>query len=504
MDVQRTDVVLNPDKTRVLLRPFQWNDAQRMRKILCRLGALAEEQVDAHLAEVMAEFASRHRRAVPLFLEQFAAVKDQLPPGLPLSENRKLLVGAYFACEYSVEAAALFNPSLVWHPDQSGLQPYQRRFLVGLRATGEGHVSSIVFRAGVVDGAGRITLEPGSRFVTAPTYCAATRYEKELFRARLAESGLTGACWDAMAMHLDGHFTLRQLRDAAGLVRRLDGIDTELRAAAEQIVALAAANYEVAYRPEQDLSERILFPRSGRELRGMEDARFVAFRDDDGSTRYYATYSAYDGRRVWPQLIETDDFLRFKVSTLHGAAAENKGMALFPRKINGHYAMLGRQDGENIFLMYAGHPHFWHTKQVLLRPMYSWEFVQLGNCGSPIETEAGWLVLTHGVGASRKYAIGACLLDRDDPSRVIGRLREPLLTANACEREGYVPNVVYSCGGQVHAGRLILPYAMSDQATSFATVDLHELLAAMQPPAARHGIVLPQVDIATLPTGSMS
>jgi predicted GH43/DUF377 family glycosyl hydrolase len=251
---------------------------------------------------------------------------------------------------------------------------------------------------------------------------------------------------------------------------------------AKGILSLAQSNYEVVYTPEQRLSERIIFPSTPAEINGIEDARFVQFQYDDGRMTYYATYTAYDGEVILPQLLETPDFLHFEIHTLNGPAVQNKGMALFPRKINGLYVMLSRQDNENIFLMYSDQIHFWYAKEVLLKPTYPWEFVQLGNCGSPIETEAGWLVLSHGVGPMRKYAIGAFLLDLRDPSQVIGRLREPLLSPNEDEREGYVPNVVYSCGGLIHGRELIIPYAISDYATTFATVSLDELLTELTSP----------------------
>jgi predicted GH43/DUF377 family glycosyl hydrolase len=244
-------------------------------------------------------------------------------------------------------------------------------------------------------------------------------------------------------------------------------------------MALARANYEVECDPASDISERVIFPYSPAETNGIEDARFVRFVDDDGRPTYCATFTAFDGSVVLPQFVETDDFVRFRVSTLNGPAVANKGMALFPRKIGGSYAMLSRQDGENIFYMESDLLHFWHARRLIIKPTEAWEFVQVGNCGSPIEIEAGWLVLTHGVGPMRKYSIGAVLLDRDDPARVIGRLREPLLSPTENERAGYVPNVVYSCGAVIHAGRLVIPYSMSDFVTSFATVDLGELLRAL-------------------------
>ena len=242
---------------------------------------------------------------------------------------------------------------------------------------------------------------------------------------------------------------------------------------------LARANYEIRFDPTLNMSERIIFPSSPTETNGIEDARFVKFVNDDGRVKYYATYTAYDGRVTLPQMLETDDFLHFRVGTLNGPEVKNKGFAMFPRLVNGQYAMLSRQDNENIYLMYSDQPHFWYSKELIARPTYPWEFVQLGNCGSPIETSAGWLVLTHGVGPMRKYAMGAFLLDLNDPSKVIGRLEAPLLEPDASEREGYVPNVVYSCGGVVHGKNLVIPYAMSDYASTFATVPLEDVLKAM-------------------------
>src|SRR3954452_12752926 len=255
---------------------------------------------------------------------------------------------------------------------------------------------------------------------------------------------------------------------------------SEVDSVANAILALGKSNYEFTFSPEQSLAERAIFPYSPSQTNGIEDSRFVQFHDDDGSMRYYATHTAYDGRVTLPELLETDDFLRFRISTLNGPEVRNKGLALFPRKVNGLYAMISRQDGENVFIMFSDMLHFWYTKQLIAKPTYPWEFVQLGNCGSPIETEAGWLVLTHGVGPMRKYSMGAFLLDLEDPTRVIGRLHQPLLAPNENEREGYVPNVVYSCGAVIHSGQLVIPYAMSDYASTFATVPLDNLLKRMK------------------------
>jgi predicted GH43/DUF377 family glycosyl hydrolase len=293
---------------------------------------------------------------------------------------------------------------------------------------------------------------------------------------------LTGDFTQGVLNKLSDSFTLEQLRASLQTeqFRQPNGMTQEDQNTAQGIWMLARSNFEVQFQPEQQLSERILFPATPSQRNGIEDARFVCFHDDDGSHRYYATFTAFDGKVVMPELVETSDFLRFRFITLNGPAAQNKGMALFPRKINGQYAMLGRQDYENIYVMFSDHPHFWHTAQLVVKPTFPWEFIQMGNCGSPIETEAGWLVFSHGVGAMRKYCIGAFLLDRDDPTRVLGRTREPIIKPNENEREGYVPNVVYSCGSLLHDRRLIVPYAMSDYAATFATLSLDDVLAAME------------------------
>jgi predicted GH43/DUF377 family glycosyl hydrolase len=292
---------------------------------------------------------------------------------------------------------------------------------------------------------------------------------------------LTGSFSRRVLSQLGDAFTLNELRRViSSTLKQVRGGEPESEATSRGILLLAESNYEVSFAPESRVSERVMFPASPTQTNGIEDARFVLFRNDDGSTIYYATYTAYDGKVTLPQLVQTPDFLDFKFITLNGPAVQNKGMALFPRRIDGHYAMLSRQDDENILLMFSDNLHFWDTPKVLLSPAQPWEFIKIGNCGSPIETEAGWLVLSHGVGAMRKYCLGAFLLDLKDPSRVIGRLRQPLLSANEAEREGYVPNVVYTCGAILHGRELIIPYAMSDSATSFASVSLDDLLQAMK------------------------
>jgi predicted GH43/DUF377 family glycosyl hydrolase len=351
---------------------------------------------------------------------------------------------------------------------------------LSLRSVGEGHISSVTFREGIIDAENEISVREPTRYVTTPEFVPDAFYEKDLFARKLIELSLWNNFIEHALSMLENRFTLEQLENAmnSGL-RENRSRHQELAPIAEQTIMLARSNYEISYAAECALSERIIFPFGPTETNGIEDARFVEFQGDEGSSRYFATYSAYDGNVVLPQLLETRDFVRFRMHTLNGPAIADKGMALFPRKINGHYAMLSRQDGEHLYVMYSDMPYFWHSKEMIVKPTYPWEFVQMGNCGSPIETDSGWLVLTHGVGPMRKYCIGAILLDLDDPSRVIGRLKEPLLTPNENEREGYVPNVVYSCGSVIHNGHLVLPYAMSDYATTFATIPIDELLSSM-------------------------
>jgi len=408
--LQRSTTVLKPDPARVLLRLFEPGDGRRLRGIIKRIIALPEAEVTVLLAQVTAGFAQRHRHLEQRFQDRFEQLREVIPPGLMISKQRQLLIGSYFLMEYSLESAALFSPSMVPHPDQANLPAGAVRFVLSLRATGEGHVSSLTFRSGVVHHDLRVEIDPVRNLLAEP---------------------------------------------------------------------LALSNYEALFDPEQDLSERVIFPFTPSQKNGIEDARFVHFRNDDGSHAYYATYTAYDGSVIKPELLETTDFLRFQFISLKGPEVENKGMALFPRKVNGVYAMISRQDNESIFLMYSDNLHFWKERRLLLSPMFPWELVQIGNCGSPIETDAGWLVLSHGVGPVRQYCIGAFLLDLEDPSRVIGRLREPLMMPQASEREGYVPNVVYSCGALLHREHLIIPYGVADHATGFATVAVADVLAAM-------------------------
>jgi predicted GH43/DUF377 family glycosyl hydrolase len=443
--------------------------------------SLPEEEVGTLVRAACLEFCLRHRNIQKVFLDRFEEVRQLTGVTEKISKERKLLIGCYFLAEYSLESAALFNPSIVPHPDQSNLQPGELRFILSLRATGEGHISSITFRVGVIHSNNEIEVLAPVGFVTEPTQVPNSRYEKALFGRKLSELGAHGDFKHRVLDSLTDPFSLDELRTVLQdhKDRANGGLSTQDLSAAKGIWMLAKSNYEVQFQPDQQLCERVIFPATPSQRNGIEDARFVRFQKDDGSYTYFATFTAFDGRIVMPELVETSDFLLFRFITLNGPAAGDKGLALFPRKINGRYMMLSRQDSENICLMSSDNVHFWNECKVLLKPKYPWELVQLGNCGSPIETDAGWLVLSHGVGPIRQYGIGAFLLDRGDPSKVIGRLREPLLKPDPSEREGYVPNVVYTCGALVHDGTLIMPYGLADHATGFATVPLKSLLAEL-------------------------
>jgi predicted GH43/DUF377 family glycosyl hydrolase len=481
--LKRTATILNPDQSRVLLRPFNPGGPERVARIIARIMALPEERVGPLLDEVSAEFCQRHQELHKVFLERFEQVRESLSPDQDLTEKRRLLIGSYFLAEYSLESAALFNPSIVPHFDQTDLPTGALRFVLSLRATGEGHISSVTFRTGIVHPGLRIEVLPTTGFLTEPRQIPNPVYDKALFGRKLSELRLTTEFTRRVMHRLGESFALNELRASlqAEQFRLPDRMTQEDQDASQGIWMLARSNYEVQFQACQQISERILFPATPSQRNGIEDARFVGFQNDDGTRVYYATFTAYDGRIVVPELVETSDFLLFRFRTLNGPAVENKGMALFPRKIGGLYAMLSRQDNENIDLMFSDNIHFWNDHRVLLKPAFPWELIQLGNCASPIETDAGWLVLSHGVGPMRQYCIGAFLLDRNDPSKVIGRLRQPLIKPNESEREGYVPNVVYTCGALLHDGEVIIPYGLADHATGFAIVPLAEVLAAMEP-----------------------
>lgn len=480
--VRRSALVLRPDRKRVMLRSFYPVSDASAQRIVDEVLALGEAEVARLWRKVERSFSGRHEDTERVLASRFEQLSWKLDMGAGISEERKRLIASYFLMEYSPESSALFNPSMVPHPDQSGLPPGSLRFILSLRATGEGHISSITFRSGVLDSKNAIGLVPPSPFTLQAERKPSGGYVKELFQQKLQEAGIRDEFSQRIISSLPEVFILEELKEILAYERsRLDPVDLLADRSVQAIVLLAESNYEVHFHPGSRLSQCILFPSAPSQSNGIEDARFVRFVDDDGRAAYYATYTAYDGKTTLPQLLETKDFLNFKFATLNGTAVRNKGMALFPRKVGGKYAMLSRQDDENIFLMYSDNVRFWYEPRLLVSPARPWEYMKIGTCGSPIETERGWLVVSHGVGPFRRYCIGAFLLDLEDPSRLLARLAEPLLVPAEGERDGYVPNVVYSCGALVHAGELVLPYGVSDYATKFATVGLDELIGAMEP-----------------------
>ncbi len=479
--VTRTPLRLRPDASRVVARLFVpgqeglLEGESRAGPVVERMLALEDAAADAALAGVLSSFAGRHKDLRALLDEHFELVAHRFARPLELSATRRSLVGSYFTQEFAVEAAALCNPSLVAHPDQSGTGPGETRFVMSVRAIGEGHISSVEFRTGVLGAGGAVELDEPGRFVTAGRL-GRRRYDRGHFRRALHASGdwgsSAGYVLDSLPATFDGdelEVALRSLHDQ--IVTRWDAERT-----IERFRLAAASNYEVSFPAASSISERVLLPSTPMESRGMEDARFVRFVDDDGSQTYFATYTAYDGVHVAPHLLETDDFRSFRSTQLTGEAASNKGMALFPRRIAGRFVALSRWDRESNSLVMSDDPTVWEDPVQLEQRNGAWDLVQRGNCGSPIETDAGWVVLTHGVGPMRSYAIGALLLDLEDPRRVIGSLSEPLVAPLEDERDGYVPNVVYSCGAMLHGGRLVVPYGISDVNVGVLTVPLDQLL----------------------------
>jgi predicted GH43/DUF377 family glycosyl hydrolase len=479
--VTRTPVRLRPDPRRVVIRPFLPAPASpsdgraRARQVIERVMALSEADVASTLAATRDQFSDRHPDLDTALERNCDGVASLIEDAGRLSREQRLLIGAYFTHEYSIEAAALSNPSIVPAPDQADLQPGEQRFIVSLRAIGEGHLSSIEFRSGVIDSSGKISIDEPSRH-TSTGQRRDPLYSQESFRVKLRALGVHDEMTGLLLDPLPRRFTLEQF-EAAAVDLDENALDrAEANEAIRIIRWLAASDYTIEFASESILSERVIFPSSPAESQGMEDARFVRFRHDDGSHLYYAVYTAFDGRQILPQLIETSDFRTFDIATLNGDAARNKGMALFPRMIDGRYAALSRQDNECNYLMFSDNVRYWQDPILIQRPERPWELVQLGNCGSPLETEAGWLVITHGVGPMRRYALGAILLDLHDPRRVIGHLDEPLLVPTEDERDGYVPNVVYSCGSMLHGKDLVIPYGYSDLGSGIAAIPLRDVL----------------------------
>lgn len=412
LNVKRIEKKFSPDCSRVIAKPHIPKNEEHIKRIINRVLTLSEEQVNQILNSVIEKFSSRHKNVLEILNHHYNKIRDYIPREISLTPSRIALMGAYFTCEYSVQGAAFFNPSIILHPDQENLEEGSSRYIISFRSVGEGHISSIEFRTCIIDKDCNFEFDKASCFAQK----------------------------------------------------------------ASNILHINDTDYILQFKKDDLLSEKVIFPAAKNDCNGIEDARFVRFVDDDGSVTYYATYTAYDGHNILPQMIETKDFNTFKVFSLNGKYSKNKGMALFPRKINGKYAMISRVDGQNLYIMYSDDLCCWEKADVIKEPEQSWEFVQIGNCGSPIETEGGWILLTHGVGPMREYSIGVIVLDIENPAKIVSNINEPLLICNSEEREGYVPNVVYSCGSIVHNDTLIMPYAMSDIISGIVKVSVAEIL----------------------------
>ncbi len=468
-----------PDLKRVVARFFYNGDA-RAKGIIIRVMEMSDEEVNICITPILRDFSKRHRNITRIFerhadklLNLFTALKIDFEE---LDFKRKLLIGSFHTNEFSIESAAFFNPSMVEDIDQSGLEEGEKRVIMSFRAVGEGHISSIVFRRGTIDKNNEITIVPAGNYVDEPDIIRNTVYHKNVFFQNAVSIKLPDSVIREVSNGLPDTFEYTQLKKVIREMQQRYQVDHLLKRNLERLLWLADSYYEINFSLDTDISDRVIFPYSEAESRGIEDARFVRYTGDTSGVTYYATYTAFDGITIQPKLLQTKDFYHFKIMPLYGEGAQNKNLALFPRKINGRYAMMSRIDGINNYIMYSDKINIWENPEILQTPKYPWEFVQIGNCGSPIETPEGWLVITHGVGPMRTYCLGATLLDLDDPKIEIGRLKEPLVIPNKDEREGYVPNVLYSCGSMIHGNELIIPYGLSDYASTFATVHLDQLL----------------------------
>jgi predicted GH43/DUF377 family glycosyl hydrolase len=474
--IRHLPVRLVGDARRSIMLPFNMGGHHDLQSVFTYVESLTDQEVVVALVSLVAEFRNRHSRFEDHLEERYESAARINGSHNALSRERRLLIGAYFTMEYSIEAAALFNPSIVEHPDQAGAPRGGLRFIMSLRAVGEGHISTTVFQTGTISAAGIFRLDPPTGRSASPRVVPDARYRKDLLRRKLCEMGISCEMADLVFAPLPELFTHAELDAATTAVRGKVGEDPRLSNFISMLEWLVRANYRLVLPGEDEVRDLVLFPRSDSESKGIEDMRLVRFVDDSDAVTWFGTYTAFNGQSILPMLMETPDFRSFYIHTLNGACVQNKGMALFPRRIGGHYAMCSRIDGRNLYLMFSDLVHFWETATVLARPKYPWEWRLIGNCGSPLQTPEGWLLITHGVGPMRRYSIGAMLLDGTDPQRIRGRLKEPLIAAAEQGSRGYVPNVVYSCGSLIHRERLYLPYAVSDSSTRIAIVHLPQLI----------------------------
>ena len=484
--VNRSEIEFHPDPSRVIAR-FHYANDERSKSIIRKVLDIPDDEAKIALSQVLRGYSKRHRSISKIFENHFNRLSHVLGEmninPEDIEDHLKVLIGSYFTKEYSIESAAFFNPSIIEAPDQSELHVGEKRVILSFRATGEGHISSIVFRSGILDKNSDLLIEPVGKMLDEAENIKRHIYDKTAFVTELNELQDNNKKISSIVFSkLGENFTYGELARSVKETKQELELSTSKEKQVNQILWLASSHYEIKFSLDTAISERVIFPVSANERNGIEDARFVKFINDNGEATYYATYTAYDGLSILPKLIETKDFYHFNIKPINGEIGRNKGMALFPRKINGKYAMLCRIDGVNNYIAFSDDINIWHEAKLIQEPKYPWEFVQIGNCGSPIETSEGWLVLTHAVGPMREYVLGASLFDIDNPEKEIGRLKTPLMTPNEKERDGYVPNVIYTCGAIVHNGMLGIPYAMSDYASAFASVNLEELLKELKNP----------------------
>ncbi len=483
--VNRKAVRFNSDPKRVITRFFFPGPETRVQSIIQKVIDMPDQAAKLTLNQSLRDFSNRHRNISRIFQANFDRANEIMNGRngnlKELPEFKKLLIGAYLTSEYSIESAAFFNPSIVEDPDQTGLMEGEKRVIISFRATGEGHISSVVFRGGILDANNDLQVVQTGKLVDEAEAIRNKVYQKKEFFHKLMEMHLTEKELAPVSEKLRFEFDYNELINAINQTILEIKPDDAARKKLQTITWLADSHYEITFSLDTGISDRVIFPIAASESNGIEDARFVKFTENDGTIKYYATYTAYNGFTIMPKLIVTKDFYHFKIMPIHGDNAQNKGMALFPRKLNGKYAMLSRLDGINNYIMFSEDINIWNEAKMIQEPKFPWEYIQVGNCGSPIETEHGWLVITHGVGTMRKYCLGATLLDLHDPTKVIGQLSEPLLMPNDEEREGYVPNVVYSCGSLIHNNQLVLPYAMSDTASTYAAIPMDDLMERLIP-----------------------
>ncbi len=483
--VQKRGIPLTPDPTRFVALSFRLGPPERTQNTIQDILELSQNDIRKALNHVRQHFGSSHGDIDNVLIRNYHMIEGYVPEGAMLTHEQQLLIGAYFTKEYSIEAAALCNPSMVLHPNQRGLSEGNKRIILSERGIGEEHISSVCFRTGIVDKHGHIALDERSNGMRLDTgsITGKSRYDNKLFRTKLEQIGVSPEVADTVLQNLGDSFLLDEFREKLHSLVKENFFKNKEKDLQKikflETSEYVQSDYTITFN-NTPLSHQALIHRAEDEKKGMEDLRWVLF-EDDGKKIYHATYTAYDGVNIAPKLISTEDFSTYHITALKGAAAVDKGHALFPKKINGKYAMIGRQDGRNMTIMYSDDLHKWEDYTIMRAPKHTWELTQIGNCGSPIETDAGWLLIYHGVGPMRQYSIGAMILDKDNPEKIIAETKEPILVPSDQERDGYVPNVAYSCGAMKNGNNIVMPYAASDQLYDMATISITGLLKNMTP-----------------------